>query len=160
MTLYDSISKVAGVQAAMHSCSAGAEWHVGCRWCPQLTSLTTQTPLTHHAPCCVSVTAPLPLVAESCISALPECSSSVLLTAGDPPCAGDCTAERPERPALPNAPESIAASLCPCRLQVTAPLTTLNALRALHVVDFRGVHIEAQIPYWSEVRGNHDLLLH
>eukprot|EP00891_Asterochloris_glomerata_P003742 jgi/Astpho2/3742/Aster-x1169 len=35
-------------------------------------------------------------------------------------------------------------------LQVTAPLTTLNALRALHVVDFRGVHIEAQIPYWSE----------
>ena len=47
----------------------------------------------------------------------------------------------------------------PCLVQVTAPLTTLNALRALHVVDFRGVHTEAQIPYWSEVRGSYDCLL-
>ena len=64
-------------------------------------------------------------------------------------------------PVPPNGPEFVGASLCPCRVQVTAPLTTLSSLRALLVVDFRGVHTEAQIPYWSEVRGNPGhLLLH
>ncbi|KAK9784699.1 hypothetical protein WJX73_004775 [Symbiochloris irregularis] len=38
------------------------------------------------------------------------------------------------------------------RLQVTAPLTALNRLKNLQLVDMRGIHTETDLNYWSEAK--------
>lgn len=37
-------------------------------------------------------------------------------------------------------------------MQVTAPLTALNRLKHLQLVDMRGIHTETELNYWSEAK--------